>query len=164
MARRLLKGEPLQQFEWKAETIGNETVLNFNECLRAVCESVFPVSALKHQKRYMRRVLRKPKDMTMKAYYARFQELNRYLERFPPFAARQKLPNDEVLEHMEFAIPNSWQKQMILQGFNAVEKTNDEFIEFCERIETAESIQGFVLKSPRRENPRTEIPKIRALK
>ena len=83
--------------------------------------------------------------MTMKAYYACFQELNRYLERFPPYGARQKLPRDEVLEHMEFAIPNSCQKQMILQGFSTVDKTNDEFIEFCQRIEMAKSIHNTVI-------------------
>ena len=161
MARRLLKGEPLQKFNRKAENLGNKTVLNFNACLRAVCESVFLNLVLKHQKRYMCRVLRKSKEMSMKAYYARFQELNRYLEKFPPFGVRKKLPNDEVLEHKEFVIPNSWQKQMILQGFNAVEKTNDKFIEFCKRIETAESIQSFVLKKSQKgksENGNSEDP------
>ena len=47
---------------------------------------------------------------------------------------------------MEIAIPNSWKKQMILQGFNTVQKTNEKIIEFCEHIKTAENIQGFVLK------------------
>ena len=87
--------------------MGNKTVANFNMCLHAVCESVFPNSALKYQKHYMCRVLRKPKEMSMKAYYACSQELSRYLEGFPPFGVRQKLPKDEVLEHMEFMIPNS---------------------------------------------------------
>lgn len=88
MARRLLQGEPLQQFNRKADILGNESVANLNECLHAVCLSVFPNAALKHQKRYMHRVIHKPKEAEMKAYYACYQELNRYLKRFPPYGAR----------------------------------------------------------------------------
>ena len=70
--------------------------------------------------------------MKMRTYYTWYQELNRYLEDFPPFEQDQLLPDDKVKEHIEFAIPNSWQKQMILQGFNAVTKTIEEIIELCE--------------------------------
>ena len=76
--------------------------------------------------------------MTIRMYCARFSELNKYLESFPPYNEDQKLPDDEVLEHFEFAIPNAWQKQMVLQGFNTLEHTTEEFVEFCERLEFSE--------------------------
>ena len=44
------------------------------------------------------------------------------------------------MEHAEFAIPNSWQQQMVLHGFNAVENTMEDFIEFCERLEFSEGV------------------------
>ena len=53
-------------------------------------------------------------------YFARFLELNSYLKRFPPFIGEKNmLPDDEVLEHAEFLIPNLWQQQMVLHNFNA---------------------------------------------
>ena len=38
----------------------------------------------------------------------------------------------------EFAIPTRWQKLMILHGFDPINSTPSEFIEFCERLEYAE--------------------------
>ena len=74
-------------------------------------------------------------------YCARFAELNKYLESFPPYAgATQCLPQDEVLEHLEFAIPNSWQKQMVMQGFVTMEHSIQDFLEFCECMEFGEEV------------------------
>ena len=99
--------------------------------------------ALLTQKWYMRRILRKPKDISIRKYVARFSELNKYLESFPPYqGSTQCLPPDKVLEHLEFAVPNLWQKQMVLHGFNALENSLIGFVEFCERIETSEEIYG----------------------
>ena len=155
MARRLLVGESLAHFEKKAESFvtvddkdpanpveaRNETAKNFKECLQAVTMTVFPKKALMTQKRYMRRILRKPKNMKIRDYCARYSEINKYLEAFPPFKGRdQMISDEEVLEHLEFAVPNSWQKQMVLQGFNTLERSVDDFIEFCERLEFSEQV------------------------
>ena len=79
--------------------------------------------------------------MKTRDYCARYSKINKYLESFPPFnGKRQAIPNDEILEHLEFAIPSSWQKQMVLQGFNTLERTIEDFIEFCERLEFSKSI------------------------
>ena len=79
--------------------------------------------------------------MNIRMYCARFAELNKYLESFPPYAgASQCLPQDEVLERLEFAIPNSWQKQMVLQGLNTLDHTVEEFLEFCEQMEFGEEV------------------------
>ena len=63
MARRLLQGDCLTQFETKADELGNESVPNFKLVMKAVRESVMPLRAVQTQKRYMRRLLRKPKEM-----------------------------------------------------------------------------------------------------
>ena len=73
--------------------------------------------------------------MKVQDYFAQYLELNSYLKCFPPcYGATQMLPMDEILEHAEFAIPNSWQKQMVLHGFNATSCTLDQFMDFCERL------------------------------
>ena len=41
---------------------------------------------------------------------------------------------------MESAIPSKWQQQMVLQGFEVVDKTIQEFIEFCERLEFSKQV------------------------
>ena len=111
MARRLLIGESLAHFEKKAETFvetdgeGNkttceETLDNFELALQAVTMTVFPKKSLTTQKRYMRRIMRKPRDMKTRDYCARYAEINKYLEEFPLFKGKQQvLPEDEILEH-----------------------------------------------------------------
>ena len=118
----LLIGESLAHFEKKAETFvetddeGNETTREetldyFELALQAVAMTVFPKKSLTTQKRYMRRIMRNPRDMKTRDYCARYAEINKYLEEFPPFEGKQQvLPEDEILEHLEFVIPNSWQK------------------------------------------------------
>ena len=114
---------------------------NLQLSLNAVTETILNKKALSTQKRYMRRILPKPRDMKIRRYCARFAELNKYLESFPPYHGEsQSLPKDEVLEHLEFTIPNNWQKQMIMQGFNTLEQSVEEFIEFCDRMEFGEEV------------------------
>jgi hypothetical protein len=74
----------------------------------------------------------------MREFAARVSELNEYLAYFPPFDNNQSLTNEEVLDILEFAIPNTWQKSMVLQGFDPLIHTVSEFVSFCERHEFTE--------------------------
>ena len=67
-------------------------------------------------------------------------ELNEFLKEFPPFEENQKLDNEELLDILEFSIPATWQKAMVLQGFNPIESTIESFIKFCERLEFTEDL------------------------
>ena len=147
MTRRLLAGDSLTHFNDKAASFrdANGRVVENDDhleaSLRAVTGTILNKKALSTQKRYMRHIIRKPKDMKIRMHCARFAELNKYLESFPPYAgAGQCLPRDEVLEHLEFAIPNSWQKQMVMQGFVTLEPNIEEFVEFCECMEFGEEV------------------------
>ena len=42
-----------------------------------------------------------------------------YLEKFLPFGAGQFLPEDEILELVEFSLPKEWQKEVTIQGFDS---------------------------------------------
>ena len=48
------------------------------------------------------------------------------------------LPTDELMDIAEFSIPATWQKTMIMHGFDPANHTIHKFIEFCKRIEFAE--------------------------
>lgn len=84
--------------------------------------------------------MRKPRDMSIRAYANRVVEINSQLGSFPPFAADQSLSDEDLIEIFEFAIPKSWQKQMIKHNFDPQASTIAEFIQFCERMESTEDI------------------------
>ncbi len=136
-ARRLLKGQALTVFENEIGT-GAETVASFKESLKAVTTDIFPKKALVTQLRHMRRFLRKPYAMSVRDYVARVVEINSYLTEFPPVNATTPsavLGEAELLDILEFGIPLTWQKTMVLHGFDPSEGTIKQFTEFCERLE-----------------------------
>ena len=47
------------------------------------------------------------------------------------------LPEDEILDVLEFRVPNSWQKRFLMHQFDPQAHSVMEFVEFCERIEQA---------------------------
>jgi hypothetical protein len=138
LIRRLLQGDALTAFNNAATAEGNETNANYEICCQKLIKHAFPKKALTDQKRYMRRFLRKPRDMKTRIFMGRLIELNDYLELFPDFQDNQKLAQDEIMDIAEYGVPNTWQKTMVLQGFNPVDNTPAAFIEFCERLEFAE--------------------------
>ncbi len=137
-ARRILDGDALAAFNAAATELGNETNDHYNQAMQKVTEHVLPKRALSRQRRFMRRQLRKPFKMAMQTFVARVNEINKYLDSFPPFHDDQKLSEEDLLELLEFGLPKSWQNQMTLQGFVPSDKTMAEFLEFCDRLEMTE--------------------------
>jgi hypothetical protein len=86
----------------------------------------------------MRRYMRKPRTMTTREFSARVNELNGYLKHFPPFDQDQELTEEELLDLLEFGVPNAWQKNMVLQWFDPVIHTPSELVAFCECQEFTE--------------------------
>ena len=60
LARRLLAGQALADFNHAALIHGGETAANYKRCIEAVILGVFPQKGLQDQKRWMRRFLKKP--------------------------------------------------------------------------------------------------------
>ena len=137
--RRLLEGDALAVFDLKRSEYASETNENYQETMEHLGSHVFPTKALQKQKRYMRRVLRKPRDLTTRDYVARVCEINNLLASFPGADENSKLPEDELLDILEFGMPNSWQRAMTLQDFDPVEHTVSEFVSFCERLEATDT-------------------------
>ena len=98
------------------------------------------------QKRYLRRFVRKPATLKTREFVARLIEINSYLPEFPPTttggADPASLPDDELLDILEFGMPSSWQKQMVLQDFDPLQHTIKDFTEFCEHMEQVEAHEG----------------------
>ena len=108
--------------------------------LGKIVESVCPYKALAKQKRYMRRYMRKPADMTTRVYVNHIMRLNNEeLPLLPPFANHQGLSNDELIDIILYGIPKSWVTKMDEHDFDPITSTIDEVVNFCERLESAEN-------------------------
>ena len=138
LTRRILQGDALAAFNKAAEDQGTETNEHFEEALKGLISHVFPTKALTTQKRYMRRFLRKPREMKIREFMNRVVEINEYLPMFPPYEEDSKLSNEEIMDIAEYATPAQWQKTMVMHGFDPITHTPTEFVEFCERLEYAE--------------------------
>ena len=100
----------------------------------------FPPKALQRQKRYLRRELYKPCDTKIRYFIYRINKMIKYLKTFPPFEEGQRLPEDDILELVEFSLLNEWQKELIIQVFDYETQGLTDLVKFCERLETTEEI------------------------
>lgn len=145
LARNLLTGDALSIFNTTASDtsqVTSETLVSFETCLDAVAYAVFPTRAELYQKRYMRRSLEKPTDMSMREFMSRLQEINEYFLQFPldyNGDKVRKLSEAELVEIGEYAIPQDWQDTMHLHNLDPLTAGVSDFIEFCERLETLDS-------------------------
>ena len=138
LMRHVLKGAPLTAFENAAAAAGNETVTNYDKCVQAVKAAVFPPKAAIRQRRALAR-FRKPIDWTMRRYAGRMSELNNQIPKYPaksdgtPYA---KHSEEELVSFIEDGLPNRYCAFLREHGFDVLEHTMQEFIDFVEnRIE-----------------------------
>ena len=66
--RTVLKGDAYTYFSQFFTMVGNEDDVTFYLGVQALTSHIFPQRALRMQKRYMRRYMRKPRDMKMRVY------------------------------------------------------------------------------------------------
>ena len=128
----------------------NEMNASFATCLEALRNLIFPHRAVLMQKRYLRRFVHKPATIKTQEFVARLIKINNYLPKFPPTTAGSadpaSLPDDELLDILEFGMPNLWQKQMVLQDFDPLQHPIKEFTEFMEQVEAHKGTK--VMPSP----------------
>jgi hypothetical protein len=157
--RRMLEGDALATFNSAITQDNNETVHQFARCMNALKRYIFPKRALQVQKRWMRRYLRKPKDKTIREFVARVREINSWFSTYPVLDGEVNMPQglneDEILDLLENGIPNSWKKEMLKQGFDITEKSIQEFVEFCERLEICEATNPVITKRNDNNHPDT---------
>ena len=157
MARRLLDGDALAAFNQSANSFQNEDLASFEHVIAELTAHVFPNRAAQTQKRYMRRFLKKPTTMSTKAFFARFIEINEMFPFYPPHpgstADVERFDEEELLDILEFSCPYEWKREMLLQNFDPVVSTLEEFSAFCERLEhTHPHVEN---KTPKKEEKTT---------
>ena len=140
MARMLLQGDALRIFENKAANVGNEMNEHFLQVMQMVTKHVFPWQALVRQKHCMHCMMQKPRTMKVREFGTRVVEMNDQFSFYPPFLMENRLPDDELANIVEAAMPQQWQRSMLIQGFDVADHTFDELIEFAERMEMVEDL------------------------
>ena len=153
----LLIGAARATFNQAALDIGIRTIDNFNKVLAEMTKHAFPAYAFREQKRYLRRHLVKPRSMKLRSFISRLQELNAYLEEFPPDTDGQEtapLPADEIMDIIYHSMPTTWKNKMIEQGFNYYDSTIKEMtdlfetrVEYLEPKEDRKNLQQLPRKS-----------------
>lgn len=141
-----LPGEPAGDFADRLLEAEQAAVIEFaltpahvTEALRAVITNTCPYKVLQKQKRFMRRYMRKPKDMKVRTYVHSLMKLNtEEIPFLPPFGANQTLTEDEIIEIILNACPNSWSQEMDRQDFDPESQSIRSLLQFCERIEQLE--------------------------
>ena len=78
--------------------------------MEGVTTNFLPPKALQYQKRYLLWGLYKPWEYKMRSFIFQVYEMVDYLKYLPPFGADQGLPEDEILEFVEFTLPRKCQK------------------------------------------------------
>jgi hypothetical protein len=85
--------------------------------------------------------------MKVRTYYQHLLRMNQEeLPQLPPFAADQGLSPDELMDIILFGTPKSWSREMDRQGFDPLNMTIVQVVDFLEQIETAEDFEGNVPK------------------
>ena len=88
----------------------------------------------------MHQQLCEPSDMSIRQYVTAIQEMNQDFKHFPDAGNDPFLPEDELTDIVEAGCPNTWQHQELVQGFDAMEHSLTELMEFFECPETAEQL------------------------
>ena len=113
--------------------------------IRAVITALTPNKALQRQKRWMRRNLRKTRDLTVRQFAAHLTRINdEELPFLPPnFASNQKLAEDEMIDILVTACPKKWSADGDRQNFDPLVSGWNATVEFLTRQETAAEDEGF---------------------
>ena len=112
-----------------------------DEALKEVVTMICPYKAYQRVKRWIRRRVRKATDMSIRDFYNHLLRINNQeIPAMPPnFSHDQSLPEDEIIDILLYAIPNSWKKEMDKQGFDIDRATPQQVVDICEQIEASES-------------------------
>ena len=82
--------------------------------IQSVAETVFPNKALVNQKLWMRKVLKKPKELSFRKTVSGVGRLNNILPLFPKGSVEDKFSAAAILEILECSIPGIWQQKFYL--------------------------------------------------
>jgi hypothetical protein len=108
--------------------------------LTDVSRKCFPHQALEIQKLWMRRAVRKPKQMTVRKLVAIITKMNKSLARFPGASGDDKFEADDLLEIIEWALPVRWRTKFDLDRYVLSLYDKARLIAEAEAIERSEAV------------------------
>ena len=73
--------------------------------IKFLISHLFTPKVLQRQKRYLRRGLYKTRNTRIQYFIYHIDELVKYLKKFLPFGAEQRLPEDYILKLVGFSLP-----------------------------------------------------------
>jgi hypothetical protein len=85
--------------------------------------------------------MRKPRELNVRQYVARVTEIVSKFTLYPGYKREMAMTDDEVADIVANSVPNFWERMMVLQGFDILEKSLDELTEFLERVEATEAME-----------------------
>jgi hypothetical protein len=116
------------------------TLNEIEEAIHYMVIDLVPANALQRVKRYLRRGCRKPADMKIRVFVSHLLRINySELPLLPPFSPANSLTNDEIIEIIQYAVPNSWSRKLREQGKDPLLMGTTLFINAMEAIESAET-------------------------
>ena len=143
----ILRGESLTGFEEKIDELTNVTLPDgtvttvalddviVEAGLNAVAETIFPHRALETQKAWMRRGMKKPKELSFRKTASAVGRLNNCLPLFPGGSVSDKFSTTEIVELLEWSIPKAWRNKFDLDSYVPTLYGKDRLIAECEAIE-----------------------------
>ena len=139
----VLRGESKTAFE--AALVGvavdedDESVEVTNEhidlALKEVGKEVFPRQALELQRLWMLCHFKKPHDLSIRKTVAAITRMNNLLPLFPEGDEDAKFSETELVDLIEWSLPNRWRAKFDLDNYIPSRDTKAKLVEECEAIE-----------------------------
>jgi hypothetical protein len=121
--------------------------------LHAVAETVFPFRALSNQKLWMRRGMTKPRELLFRKTTAAVVRLNNSLPLFPNASALDMSSDKEIVELLEWSIPQTWRTKFDLDGYVPTGFTKAPLITECKILEGKEPQKPTKVLPKQKEKP-----------
>ena len=138
IVKMVVKGESFTTFE-ESITVqrgeGDLTNEMVDEAMDAIALATFPHRALFQQKRWMNNGMKKPRALTTRQTVAALTKMNNSLPYFPGATVADKFNEEELLQIMEWMVPNEFRQKFDEKGYIPTDHDRKRFIEECEIVE-----------------------------
>ena len=102
------------ELQGKNEMLGNDMIKAGSD---AVAQTVFPHQALHKQKIWMRRHSRKPPNWSFGKTSLAVTKINNCIPLFPSATENDKFSDTELIEILEYSVPETWRKEFDKKGY-----------------------------------------------
>ena len=163
--RTILRGDSwtayessIQESRVNEENMGEPlalTVEMVNIALKAVSHEVFPHRALVNQLAWMKRRMRKPATMSVRQFVASVTQMNGKLIRFPGATDGDLFEPSQLLELLEFSLPDAWRAKFDLAGYIPTDHDKTRLVLEGEQIERAAALSKAAAIKPKQHSTAT---------